>query len=210
MVVPGPEHWIAPWERQRGHLRGEEDPLVLARTLGVWWGQEAEPRPAAVVGVDPARSPGRWAAAPTPDRGSLLLLPRGAFAGPLAQYEAALREVWPSGKVADEWTEQADLPVLVLVVSAEPPGSFADRLVAMARSRTLRGRVLAALCLSGPPRRDLPARLLAEGNLAGFGLAQASIETERQAGPALAAIAAALRAGPVRPERLPGPFLWFY
>jgi len=210
MVLAGSEQWLPPWVRQRSPLPGEEDPLVLARALGAWWGRESTARPAAVVGVDAGKSPGRFAAAPAVDRGAVLVLPRGALAGPHAEFESRLRAAWSPGRVVEEWPEPGATASLVVVVGAEPPGLLAERLVALARAPALRGRLLAAVCLSGPLRRDLPAELLAAGNLAGFGLAEASIQTAREIEPALAELARALRAGTARPERLPGPILWYF
>jgi hypothetical protein len=98
---------------------------------------------------------------------------------------------------------------LVVLVSAEGPESFAVRLREAARSATLEGKLLAAWCLSGPVRDDLPAALLGEGHLAGLGLAPEGLAAARDFA-ALAALRARLERGGLRAEQLDGPFLWYF
>jgi hypothetical protein len=55
--------------------------------------------------------------------------------------------------------------------------------------------------------------LLAEGRLAGFGLAEPSVVLQRRADQEIAAMQIALAGStdaPTRVERLPGPFLWYF
>jgi hypothetical protein len=76
----------------------------------------------------------------------------------------------------------------------------------------MKGKLLAVYSLAGPVRLDLPASLLAEGNLAGVGVAEASPGGVAGIARELADFAGALdeARGGVGVERLPNPFVWFY
>jgi hypothetical protein len=122
-----------------------------------------------------------------------------------------LEQAWRAGPVADGLPADSDVDLVVLV-SAEAPGPFAVRLRELARESAMEGRLLAAWSLAGPVRQDLPASLLAEGRLAGLGLAEATLVGRRAALEQLAALGRSLSEarGEHRVERLGGPFLWFF
>jgi hypothetical protein len=210
MALAPPHRWRPPWDAAPEALAGEEDPVRLARALSDWWRQSPRPGPPVVVGVDAGSSPQRWAAAPRP-AGSVLLLPSDAFPEPYGALRDELARAWSPGRVISELGEDPGVSLVVLA-SAEPPGLFGARLRGLARSPSLGGRLLVAWLLSGPVRPDLPGSLLADGRLAGLALAEDSLEARRHASRHLAELAAALGEGlgAGRPERLPGPFLWFF
>jgi hypothetical protein len=211
MVSPGAEQWRAPWEADATLRAGEEDPVRLARALGAWWAGEGDGAPAATVGVDPARSPERWESAPRPGADALLFLPSDAFPGPMRHWQPTLAEAWGPAEVVDSIPDEPRASLVVLV-SAEPPAAFAVRLRELARDDRMRGRLLAAWCLSGPVREDLARSLMDEGSLAGIGLAEHSLIARRRAADTLKALRSALTAGggEQRVEHLPGPFLWHF
>jgi hypothetical protein len=97
-------------------------------------------------------------------------------------------------------------------VSAEAPDLLGARLRSLARSESFRGKLLAVYALSGPIRSDLPASLLAEGKLAGVGVAEASAVGRIAAAEALASLRGTIESGPSgrRVEAIRGPFLWFF
>ena len=77
----------------------------------------------------------------------------------------------------------------------------------------VQGKLLAAWCLSGPVREDLPASLLADGGLAGLGLAEASYVGRRNAVRHVGELSRALAgaaASDARVEELSGQFLWYF
>jgi hypothetical protein len=209
MVLPDGVRWLPPWEAVPPLVPGEEDPLRLARALREWWGGADGPAPAAVVGVDAGRSPARWHAAPRPGRGSLLLLPSGAFAGSAGELRAGLAAAWKPGRVVEELPASIE-GALVVLVSDEPPATFGERLHVLSGDARLDGKLLAAWCLSGPVRADLPGALLAAGRLAGVGLAEASVVLQRRTVEEVAELRRGLAAENDRAERLPGPFLWYF
>jgi hypothetical protein len=211
MALPDPALWEPPWERAPGLLPGEEDPRRLALALQHWWGGQGEAAPAAVVGIDRASSPARWSNAPRPGRGSLLLLPPDAFTGPQASARDELAAAWPANRVVAEPPASSNEPLVVLI-SAEPPGAFGHRLEQLARDPRMRGKLLAGWSLSGPIRGDLARSLLAAGQLAGVGLAQARVVGRRDAAQTIRTLEGALQdgAGAIRVERLRGPFLWYF
>jgi hypothetical protein len=213
MVWVAPEQRRPPWQGGFPSLAGEEDPIRLARALGAWWTDPAsgKVRRGAVVGTDPERSADRWKAAPRPGGSAWLLLPEDGFPGPSARLREQLRQVWPPDRVTRELPASVDAELIVLV-SAEAPGAFASRLRELSRSPRMEGKLLAAWALAGPVRQDLPASLLAEGRLAGLGLAEFSVISRREAAERLAALgrSTSLAAGTERVERLGGPFLWFF
>jgi hypothetical protein len=165
-----------------------------------------------VVGVETASSLARWAAAPQVGASSLLLLPDRAFSGLTAGYRDRLARAWGAGPLDSALPEALDAE-LVILVSGEPPGLLARRLRELSRDPRLQGKALAVWGLLAPLRRDLPAALLAEGNLAALGLAPSDVVATRRAVTELQVYGEALRresSGGQRPELLPGPFLWFY
>lgn len=214
MTLLGSAQRDAPWDRLPAAVAGEEDPVRLARALDAWWSTDpAGRRPVrAVVGTDPASSPRRWAAAPrVAQQGALLLLPEGAFPGATAGLRARLAAAWPAALVVSAVPAGSEASLIVLV-SGEAPGVFAARLAGLAASPALSGKLLAAWCLSGEVRRDLPARLLATTPLAGLGLAEASVIDLRSAAEDLGALGRSLaeQRAAARVETLRGPFLWYF
>jgi hypothetical protein len=212
MLAVDPPRWRAPWDGGPPFLAGEEDPLAVGRALGAWWRVAGSLPSAAVIGVDPLRSPRRWDAAPRPRDDALLLLPAQGFEGPLLSgWRTTLAAAWNAPRVVDELPRDPGTRLIVLV-SAEPPGEFALRLRRLARDERLRGRLLAAWSLAGPVRDDLPAALLGEGRLAGIGLAESTLVARRTAADSVRALGEALsrRADEPRVEQLPGPFLWYF
>ena len=80
-----------------------------------------------------------------------------------------------------------------------------------AGSEAMQGKLLAVWRLSGPIRQDLPASLLADGRLAGFGLAESGIMSRREAVSLVAAFERALAAAPEsRVEALSPQILWYF
>jgi len=211
MVMPPPASWRPPWEYEHAPRAGEEDAVRLARSLDRWWKGGVGAAPSGVVGVDPVDSPARWSTAPRPGGDALLLLPHGGFDGPRSGWRASLAEAWNGGRVVDRLPDDAGASLVVLV-SAEPPASFAARLRALAGDRRMRGRLLAAWCLTGPVREELAGSLLDEGRLAGIGLAESSLVARRGAVRSIAALARDLAGGEAgrRVEARPGPFLWYF
>jgi hypothetical protein len=212
MVLPAPDLWKPPWEHPPALLAGEENPWRLARAFKDWWAATGPEAPAAVVGTDRDRSPERWATAPRPDARSLLLLPPDGFIGRDAAWRSELEAAWGPRGVAAELPDDPRGPLVVLI-SAEPPGVFARRVRDLAGDPRLRGRLLAAWCLSGSVRQDLPASLLEDGNLAALGVAEDSVVDRRGAVETLRMLDRALSevdSAELRVERLPGPFLWHF
>ena len=211
MVVARDGQGVPPWETPLPPLAGEEDPASIARALRAWWAKDPEP-PGVFVGTDPSVSAARWQKAPRPGRNAVLILPSGAFPGAARSLRDELAASWEGGRVEADLSP-AEAPALVVVASAEAPGLLGARLRRLARTGALRGRLLAVYALRGPLRADLPASLLAEGNLAGLGVAEAPPTGIVQVEASLRSLAAAL-AEPAgvdrRVEDLPGPFLWFF
>jgi len=200
-----------PWDGGVPAIPGEEDPIRLARALTAWWSFEGQDGPRAVVGVDPGDSVARWFLAPTPKK-TLLLMPDDAFPETRSGLSDDLRRAWGADAVVSELTEGAEVDLVVLV-SAEAPGRFGRRLRDLAGDPALDGKLLAAWCLSGPIREDLPAEILAATGLAGLALADSTITVTRAAADRLAELRAALdlnASGDTRVERMPGPFLWYF
>jgi hypothetical protein len=198
-----------PWSGLAEPVPGEEDAARIAAALGRLWEASEEGRGrGAAVATDAARSPERWAASPPAPRSASLVIPPDAFPPGSGALREEVVRAWPEGGGAAEVPAEGPLVVLV---SAEAPGVLSARLREMARSPALRGRFLAVCSLGGPLRPDLPGSLLAEGNLAGFGLVEPSAPAGRRAARAVGAWARALaQPGSRRVETVPGPFVWFF
>ena len=205
---------VSPWIAGPPVLAGESDPLRLAEGLRRWSISAPDPASvgAAVVGTDPSRSPERWSLAPRASRKTLLLLPQDGFPPPYDKLRARLSDAWTAGEVVSSLPAKK-IGTLLVLVSAEPPDLFGARLRSLAHNPALRGKLLAFWSLAGPVRPDLPASLLAEGNLAGLGFAKPSVVGTRRAEQQLAAFSATLGdpdARRRRVESLDGPFLWIF
>jgi hypothetical protein len=210
MFLGGTAVAAPPWDGPSPVIPGEEDPLRLARALDAWWATDGGP--AAVVGVSPSRSPVRWAAAPPIGRRATLLLPESAFPPSTGSLRERLGRSWTGEEVVEEPPDSLEAGILV-VVGAEPPGRFAERLRELARSPALAGKFLAAWSLAGPLRDDLATAILADGGPAAVGFAGDSLQDRRRAERHLGTLGEAIARptdGSTRPEHLPGPFLWFY
>ena len=205
MVLVDDRHRLPPWDGGLPPMPGEEDPLRLARALNRWWSADDTASHRAVVGVDGDRSAVRWDAAPRPSS-AVLLLPDEAFPETHRELPVRLRQAWGGSHVVTgvEEVPEADLVVLV---GAEAPGRFSDRLRALAAEPAMQGKLLAAWSLSGALRADLPSDLLAEGTLAGLAIGNSALGETREAVEHLVALRDALErdaAAPRRVERLPG------
>ena len=201
-----------PWEVDTPGVAGEQDPLRIAAALNAWWhAPGALPAPGgAVVGVDWASSPKRWAAAPRPGAKALLVLPADAFPQTTHGLATRLAEAWTAGRVSAQ-ADPSD-ESLVIVVSAEAPGPFATRLRAIAERPEMKGKLLAGWSLAGPVRDDLAPWILEQTAVAGVGIAEGSVVSRRTAAERLGTIARSLasRGAADRVESIPGPFLWHF
>jgi hypothetical protein len=203
-----------PWEQGAAVVAGEENPIRLARALNVWWSSEGRGglQRSAVVVTSPAESVKRWEAAPRPGGSAILLLPEDAFPGRLTELRNRFRQGWDSGAVVESLPAEVDAKLVVLI-SGEAPGRFAARLRELADEPAMRGKLLAAWCLTSSVRQDLPASLLSAGGLAGVGLAEASVVGRRRAAEHLGALDHALSTGGdanPRVEGLSSLFLWYF
>jgi hypothetical protein len=187
-------------------LPGETDPIVVARAIAAW-----DPAgPPVVVGTDPAKSPARWAASSAPRGSAILVLPRDGFPGHAEASRGRLAAAWTAGAVLDEVPATVSV-ALVVIVSHEAPDAFAARIRAVARRPAMRGKLLAAWGVSGPLRADVPAWILAQGEIAALGLGAPTVLATRDIEEQMASFARALEDAPDRAvERIAGPFLWFY
>lgn len=211
MVALGGPHAAPPWAVPADPVPGEEDGAQIAGALRRWWAADGVAVPV-VVGSDAASSTTRWQAAPAIRGKALLLLPEDAFPALAAPLRSALAGAWPAKQVVSALPE-GKLPDLVVLASAEAPGLLGARVRALARREAMRGKLLAVYSLSGPVRADLPALVLREAPIAGFGLASCSPVGWTDAPAALAALAGAIQSKPLRARRveeLPGPFLWHW
>ncbi len=210
MVLLNPAQRTPPWEASRGPVAAEEDPLRIGRALSEWWASDAGSAPAAVIGTDPATSPDRWEAAPRPSSKATLLVPEDAFDDRSAELRRRIVAVWSPRAVVSA-PEELSGGSLVLVVSAEPPELFAERLRRLAGAPQMAGKLLGAWSLAGPIRQDLPATWIAQGRLAGFGLADPTLVGVGAGMDSLVELARSLDSvAGGRIEQLPGPFLWFF
>ncbi len=203
-----------PWEADWRSVPGEEDPVRLGRAINRWSRQgpsESASAPA-VVATASGRSVARWSAAPVPGDSATLVLPAEGFAGPAEGLRAMLAAAWSAGPVTETLPAEIDTRVVVMV-SDEPPSGCASRLRGIAADPLMEGKLLAGWCLAGDLRPDLPAALLDDSGLAGFGVATSSIVDLRRSVDELAAFAAALSSPSNvdrRIEQIDGPFLWFF
>jgi len=213
IVALEPAQVAPPWAAATAVVAGEENPARLARALNVWWSEEGRsgPQRAAVAGTDPARSLARWSSAPHAGQPALLYLPEDGFPGRLADMREGLRRAWGSAEVVAALPSTIDAD-LVLLISGESPGRLAIRLRELAESAAMQGKLLAVWSLSGPVRQDLPASLLADGRLAGFGLAESGVMSRREAVGAVAAFKRALAGSKAtsRVEELSPQILWYF
>jgi len=190
---------------------GEENPALLARAFGEWWGKKGEK--GALIGVDGSRSVERWSVAPVPDASAVLWLPDDAFSAADPGMVDALRSSWGAAPVSRSSEPDFESENLVLLVSGEAPADLASRLRRLATDQRMAGRLLAVWPLQAPVRESLPRLLLAEGQLAGIGLADGGLVSRRTLSQALREIAQALgerMPEQRRVERLPAPFLWYF
>lgn len=213
MVMLRPGQLLPPWDGGAIPVPGEENPVRLARALGRWWkGETAMSHIGVTVGTAPTASPGRWQEAPRPGKKSFLILPEGAFPPPIAGLRKSLASSWSAGPVVSSLPSSRPSGLVVLV-SGEPPALLGARLREIARSPSMKGKLLAVYSLSGPIREDLPASLLAEGNLAGLGLAEAPPVGLPGVVENVSALNDALAAGrrrKTRIEKVSDLFLWFF
>ena len=214
MFQLGPTDRSRPWESSAFPEPGEEDPVRLARALNLWsrQGPPDQAAPPAVVGVDPRSSVERWRTAPPAARSAMLVLPSDSFAGRSGELREVLANAWSAGPVVDALPESVDAS-LVVVVSDEPPGLCASRIQGLAGDPAMDGKLLAAWCLAGEMRPDVPALVMTNGGLSGLGVASSTLVDRRHTVDVLAAFDRAL-ASPLnadsRIEQLEGPFLWFF
>jgi len=103
--------------------------------------------------------------------------------------------------------------VLVADVSSDSPSVLGRRLREIAARPDAKGRILAVVSLGGPLRSDLPAALLAEGNLAAVGLADEGLldpAAAREWVKTWTESAKAPTSKGKRAEEITGPFTWYY
>jgi hypothetical protein len=203
----------APWEVDRYARPGEEDPRHLAWSITHAARESPGPDLRGVVGVDPNASPKRWTTAARSVRGALLWLPEAGFPAAVASLRDELAAAWPADR-AVETLPEGELPGLVVLASAEPPGALAARVLELAGDPRMAGRHLAVLALSGSLRRDVASRALAEGGgIAAIGVAGTEPLAWRGVAREMRRLAAAVEGAggeAMRPEELGGPFVWIY
>jgi len=212
MVLPRSLTSDRAWAGSTDGVPGEEDAWVLGRALNAWWREDGNVSGmAAVVGVDPGRSPGRWAAAPPIEGLPVLLLPEAAFSGSSVALREELAVSWTTGDVIDRLPATSTAPVVILI-SAEPVGLCASRVRELAVSPALKDRYLAVWCLNGRLREEFPRAVLEAGNLAALGVAESSVVRQREAAAQITELGSVFGDAdrPARVEHLPGPFVWFY
>ena len=179
------------------------------------WSRQGPPDkagPPAVVGVDLGSSATRWSDAPRAAPSAVLLLPPDGFVGRSSALREELAAVWTVGPVVDALPDGLEA-TLVVAVSDEPPGLCGSRVQDLAGQPVMEGKLLAAWCLAGGMRPDVPAGVVAGGKLAGLGVASSTLVDRRRTIEDLAAFGRSL-ASPLneggRVEQLDGPFLWFF
>lgn len=213
MVFSSRSEHTAPWTGPTEAIPGEENPVRIAAALDRWWveGTRGEACPRVVVGTDTARSPSRWSDVPALGRQALLLLPNDAFPPPMSPMRDEILAKASGGRAVSALPTRKT-PAVVVLVSAEPPGLLARRLRELSRDPMMRGRILAVRSLAGPIRADVPASLLAEGTLAALGVSAPSPAEVSSTPQDVADLVAAVkgRAKGLRPEDLPGTWVWYY
>ncbi len=214
MVIMNRTQVLPPWAGSKEAVVGEENPVRLATGIARWWKEEAPEGipPAVAVGTDPARSFERSERAPKPGANAALLLPEEGFPGTTGKLGQAMIESWAGGKTATTIGEAAGADLVVLV-SGEAPDLLGRRLRALARDPAMKGRLLAVWPLAAPLREDLPASLLAEGNLGGIGVAEWSPVDLPRVAAELGAFGQTLRqasSAGTRIDAVPSPFLWYF
>lgn len=202
MVLASADETRAPWTGATPLRPGEEDAARLAAALTRWWSTDGPSTAGAVVGVDPAVSPARWAKASPLDGTIAVIAPEDAFP-------------WPARSLRPPLSKIAAQPAakLVLVVSAEAPGLLGRRLRQMATDPQFDGKTLAVVSCGGPMRADLPASLLAEGHLAAVGVYEAGPVGLTRSVSLVAGWAGSVGSDAAkgrRVEEVAGPFTWFY
>ena len=164
------------------------------------WDGPGRPRPGEEDAARLARALTLWWGADPANGGAVAVVGTSPAASP-ARWAAAPKLGGPV-LVADE-----------VVVSSDSPSVLGRRLHEIAARPDAKGRILAVVSLAGPLRSDLPAALLAEGNLAAVGLADEGLldpAAAREWVKTWAESAKAPASKGKRPEELPGPFTWFY
>ncbi|HEX6850293.1 MAG TPA: hypothetical protein VF139_02715 [Candidatus Polarisedimenticolaceae bacterium] len=202
MVVEDPRAIREPWSGARAAIPGEEDPFVLARAFGSYWGDAP-----VVVGLEAARSPERWVRA-KPAAGTRVVVAAEAFPGARRDLAAIARGVF--GARATDAADGSE--GTLVVVSAEAPGALAARLREAADAGRLAGRAVAVVSLGGALRRDVVRALLDPGGAAAVGLFETEpIAVERALRSVAAWVDARDRAPEgARAESVAGPFVWIY
>jgi hypothetical protein len=214
MVQLGPLDRARPWENSADAAAGEEDPVRLARALNAWsrQGPPDQAGPPAVVGVDLGSSATRWNDAPRAAASAVLLLPPDGFVGRSSALRDELAAAWTVGPVVEALPDRLEA-TLVVAISDEPPGLCASRVSDLAGQPVMEGKLLAAWCLAGGMRPDVPAGVVTGGGLAGLGVASSTLVDRRRTVEDVAALDRSL-ASPLsqggRIEQLDGPFLWFF
>jgi hypothetical protein len=140
----------------------------------------------AVVGTSSAASPGRWAAAKT-------------LSGPVS--------------ILDDAAADSSGAQISVLVSTASPSVLGRRLHEWASRPASKGQILAVISVGGPLRGDLPAALLAEGNLSALGIADQGLLdpiAAREWAKAWAEQAKSTASSGRRPEEIAGPFTWYY
>jgi hypothetical protein len=214
MFTLAPGSGSPPWVQPPNPVPGEDDPVRLARALNRWSsnGPPAEAASPAVIATDPVSSPRRWLGAPRPASGAVLLLPSDAFSAKQSVVRQSLVSLWRAGPVTEALPPRVDADLVVLV-SDEPPGLCASRVARLAAEPAMRGKLLAAWCLSGAPRPDIAPALLGPSGVAGLGVAAAEPIDLRVVPGTLESwsrvLGQAAERAP-RVEQLPGPFVWYF
>ena len=207
--VPGGA--IPPWESEQPPVAGDADPIRLAQALRRWWSADTVVADLPVAVGTSVSAVTHWSESPLPGKKPLLLIPAAALPPPLDDLQSSLLASWPVGPVAEDLPAKK-LPGLVVLVSGEPPALLGQRVRTLARDPAMQDRLLAVFSLSGPLRADLPASLLAEGKLAGLGVAHTPPVNLPGWVSRLRGFADELKrsGGRVRVERIDGPFLWYF
>ncbi|MDQ7006823.1 MAG: hypothetical protein Q9Q40_06290 [Acidobacteriota bacterium] len=182
------------------------DPLRVAPALSRWWAGTGSSVAVLVRGKNGlARRQALRATGSLP----ALLLPAEGLVGPAAAFGERLAGAW-EGPVHRGGLPAKVEPV-VLFVSADPPGRAWEQVQAIARQRSMKGRALAVLTLSGASAPGVAPRVVQAGSLAGLGVASRQPGDEAMLIDELLDWARALSTGEGGPpEGAGGPFTWLY